>query len=92
MQGSLLKGCVFLMPEPKQYFCSRPALASYLQGKGFEGKEVVNRYNPDRPAWTFELTEELASVVAAYFKGIGGKVPAFISTYLQQLEAPDRKI
>lgn len=74
------------MPK-KNFFCTRPTLASQLLADGFKGETAVNPYHPERPAWNFPLSVSLCFSVAEYYKEIQKPIPNVIKEYLKA-EAP----
>lgn len=60
------------MKQSDIFFTTRPTLASYLFENGFSGKRCVNPYDTERPAWTFEKTDELKKAVQVYQNGEEG--------------------
>lgn len=62
----------------KKFFCTRPELASLLIQQGHKAVETVNIYAPSRPAWSFQVNEELKRTVTEYYKSIGKELPAVI--------------
>lgn len=51
----------------KEFFCTRPTLASYLLEKGFTARRTVNPYDTKRPAWVFAESPELLKIVDGYY-------------------------
>lgn len=58
-----------------QYFCTRPQLAERLIKNGYTAEQTINPWSPDRAAWRFEITSELATSVKAFYAEIGKPLP-----------------
>lgn len=63
------------MSNKVQYFCTRPQLAEKLIRRGFKPERAINPWSPDRAAWRFDITPELATLVGAFYKNIGKPLP-----------------
>jgi hypothetical protein len=63
------------MPNTVQYFCTRPQLAEKLIRRGFKPEYTVNPWSPDRAAWRFDITPELATFVESFYREIGKPLP-----------------
>ncbi len=63
------------MSNTVQYFCTRPQLAEKLIKRGFKPKCTINPWSPDRAAWKFDITPELATLVKSFYAGIGKPLP-----------------
>ena len=63
------------MSNTVQYFCTRPQLAEKLIQRGFKPERTINPWSPDRAAWRFDITSELATFVEAFYKEIGNPLP-----------------
>lgn len=59
-----------------QYFCTRPQLAEHLIRSGYIAEQTVNPWSPDRAAWRFDITAELAAFVKAFYAEIGKPLPS----------------
>ena len=70
------------MEQQNDYICTRPLLAAELMRLGFEGRETVNPWKPSLVAWLFELNDETAHVIAAYYAQMGQQPPACVSEYI----------
>lgn len=70
------------MEERNDYICTRPLLAAELMRQGFEGRVTVNPWKPSLVAWLFELNDETAHIVAAYYAQMGQQPPASITKYI----------
>jgi hypothetical protein len=64
-----------IMAEILTFFCTRPTLAEILIRKGFEAETTTNPWSPERTAWRFHITHELADNVRKYYGGLGKPLP-----------------
>lgn len=67
------------------YLCTRPQLASALMDRGYRARRGTNPFHPEMQAWLFELTPELAEIVAEYFRRLDKPTPRTISEYLREV-------
>lgn len=63
------------MSNTVQYFCTRPHLAEKLIRRGFKPERTINPWSPERAAWRFDVTPELATFVETFYKELGKPLP-----------------
>ena len=67
----------------KPFFITWKRLAESLSMAGIELTPCQNVYNPARPAWKCELTEEAAKLIASEYRKANRTVPAVVLDALQ---------
>ena len=68
----------------KEFYCYRRYLAQFLFAQGFKGEKVPNVMEPDKTAWSFPLSTELAQTIRGYYISHDLKVPRMIDDYLSE--------
>lgn len=68
------------------YLVTRPALAARLMEAGAAAKSCKNPFSPDRSAWLFQLTPEIAASAKGFYEEIGKPTPKRLAAYLAQVE------
>lgn len=48
------------------FLCTRPKLASKLMAAGYEGRQTVNPWSPERTAWEFDKCDAMMEIVTQY--------------------------
>lgn len=66
------------------YLVTRPALAARLMEAGAPAQISKNPFSPDRCAWLFQLTPEIAANARGFYEEIGKPVPKRLAAYLSQ--------
>ena len=52
--------------EDNTFLCTRPKLASKLMAAGYEGRQTVNPWSPERTAWEFDKCDAMMEIVTQY--------------------------
>ena len=73
------------MAKTETYLCTRPQLAAALMDRGFRAEPGRNPFRPELHAWIFDLSPELAEIVAEYFRRIEKPAPRTITEYLREV-------
>ena len=66
------------------FYTTRPRLALYLIEKGFKAELTVNLWDPQKSAWKFQLTFDLAEEVTDYYQSRNMIPPKIIEQFMTQ--------
>ena len=70
--------------QGKTYFVYRRDLAQHLFANGYEGKRVPNVMDPNRSAWEFPLSPEIARFIRDYYNDRNLSAPRFLVDFLSE--------
>ena len=70
------------MQTQRQYYVYKRYVAQALMANGYQEEKVPNVMYPDRSAWAFDLTPQLAQFIERYYTDREQEVPRFIVEYL----------
>ena len=79
-----MKGRYFFMAQDQKYYVYRAHLAQSLLANGYEGKVVPNVLHPEKTAWEFSLSPELARFIRDYYNDRNLSAPQFLIDYLSE--------
>lgn len=68
----------------KTYFVYRRDLAQCLVANGYTGKKVPNVLDPNRSAWEFPLSPEIARFIKQYYTDRDLSTPRFLIDYIAE--------
>lgn len=77
-------GFFMQMQTQRQYYCYKRYVAQALMAHGFQGEKVPNVMYPDRGAWAFDLTPQLARFLVNYYNDRNLSAPRFLVDYLAE--------
>lgn len=72
------------MAQDQKYYVYRAHLAQSLLANGYEGKVVPNVLHPEKTAWEFSLSPELARFIRDYYRDRYLTVPAFLLNFIAE--------
>ena len=78
-----------MQSQSKTYYVYRHSLAQALFASGYKGERVPNALYPDKTAWSFPLSPQLAWFIQKYYQDRELITPRFITEYLAAIDDPD---
>ena len=78
-----------MQSQNRCYYVYRAHLAQTLFAAGYKGERVPNAMYPDKVAWSFPLSPQLAWFIEKYYQDQGLRIPRFIADYLAAIDDPD---
>lgn len=73
-----------MQTQGKVYYVYRRDLAQFLFANGYTGKRIPNAMDPNRSAWEFPLSRELAELIRDYYNDRCLTVPAFLLDFIAE--------
>lgn len=70
----------------KTYFVYRAHLAQCLFASGYKGEVIPNALHPEKSAWSFDLSPDLARFLVNYYNDRNLSAPRFLVDYLSENE------
>ena len=78
-----------MQSQSRSYYVYRQHLAQTLFAAGYKGERIPNALYPDKVAWSFQLTPQLAWFIEKYYQERDLKTPRFVTDYLAAIDDPD---
>lgn len=68
-----------------ELYVFRPTLCKELMKRGFKCELMPNIYQPEKRAWSFQMTTELCEFVIDYYKNVlNSCAPKIVFDYLEE--------
>ena len=73
-----------MQTQSKSYFVYRAHLAQCLFASGYTGEVIPNAMHPEKKAWSFDLSPDLARFIRDYYNDHDLSAPRFLIDYIAE--------